>query len=137
MEAAKIGPDLRLGRVSQTRAVVETCPHEEIHRRTLLLSSNQEPMTLVEPFNIPRFSCTDDSLCSKRFQSSFCSRAFQLSRQTLAETLATQATRMTIFVLGPLRFNMSYSTFLHKSFKTLNKQLAIRILENISTSDIL
>ena len=45
MEAAKIGPDLRLGQVSQTRAVVET--YEEIHRPTPLLSSNQGPITLL------------------------------------------------------------------------------------------
>ena len=46
MEAAKIGPDVECGQVSQTRAVVQTCLPEEIHRRTPLLSSNQEPITL-------------------------------------------------------------------------------------------
>lgn len=53
MEAAKIGPDVEWGQVSQTRAVVQTCMPEEIHRRTPLLSSNQEPITLLEYIQHP------------------------------------------------------------------------------------
>lgn len=62
---------------------------------------------------------------------------FLLSRVP-TETLATQATRMTIYqcyLTGTYSF--LYLQFLSKSFKTHNKQLAIRILGKISISDIL
>ena len=58
MEAAKIGPDLELGQVSQTRAVIETCLHEEIHRRTPYSARIRGPLPYSNTFNIPRFSRT-------------------------------------------------------------------------------
>ena len=85
MEAAKIGPDLELGQVSQNRAVIETCMPARRNSPTYsLLSSNQGPITLLEYIQHPTIQPHKVVACVV----SVSIRAFALARSNFLDELS-------------------------------------------------